>query len=123
MPSINAGRSTAATWCGWAATAGSKRMLQAELTRARERSLANLVPHSSDDDRLASAETMTSTPRPVSLPSSAQRDLDFGSPAPSSGGGHGGGGGAFDPISGTIVLAMAGLGFAAQRRRKTSKRG
>ncbi|HEV3300225.1 MAG TPA: VIT domain-containing protein [Planctomycetaceae bacterium] len=96
--------------------------LQAELTRARERSLANLVPHSSDEDRLASAETIPSTPRPVSLPSSARRDLDFGSPAPSSGTGHGGGGGAFDPISGTIALAMAGLGFAAQRRRKSSKR-
>jgi MprA protease rhombosortase-interaction domain-containing protein len=97
-------------------------MLQAELTRARERSLANLVPHSSDEDRLASAETIPSTPRPISLPSSAQRDLNFGTPAPSSGG-HGGGGGAFDPISGTIALAMAGLGFAAQRRRKTSKHG
>ena len=99
-----------------------QQVLQAELTRARERSLANLVPHSSDEDRLASAETSPSNPRTVPLPSSAQRDLNFGTPAPSSGGGHGGGGGAFDPISGTIALVMAGLGFAAQRRRKILKR-
>jgi Ca-activated chloride channel homolog len=97
--------------------------LQAELTRARDRSLAQVGPRLSDADQLATAEPTTATPQPVSLPGSAtRRDLDF-VPAAPSGGGRGGGGGAFDPISGSIALAMAGLGFAAQRRKKVSKRG
>jgi Ca-activated chloride channel family protein len=97
--------------------------LQAELSRARDRSLAQVGPRLSDADQLATAEPTTATPQPVSLPgSAARRDLDF-VPAAPSGGGRGGGGGAFDPISGSIALAMAGLGYAAQRRRKASKRG
>jgi MprA protease rhombosortase-interaction domain-containing protein len=97
--------------------------LQAELTRARDRSLAQVGPRLSDSDQLPTAEPTTATSQPASLPSSAtQRDLDF-VPAAPSGGGSGGGGGAFDPISGSIALAMAGLGFAAQRRKRASKRG
>jgi Ca-activated chloride channel family protein len=94
-------------------------MLHAQLSRTRDRSLADLGPQSREEDRLASAETMNSTSRPASLPSSAsQRNLDF-VPQPSGGGRHGG---ALDPISGTIALAMAGLGFAARRGRKKPQR-
>jgi Ca-activated chloride channel homolog len=93
--------------------------LQAELGLVRERALADLGPNSIDANRLATAEppVATTRPDPPSRPS-GERNLDF-RPTVHSGGG---GGGAFDPISGTIVLAMAGLGLAAQRRRKTPKR-
>ncbi len=93
--------------------------LQAELGLVRERALADLGPNSMDANRLATAEppVATTQPDPPSRPSGV-RNLDF-RPTVHSGGG---GGGAFDPISGTIVLAMAGLGVAAQRRRKTPKR-
>ncbi len=56
------------------------------------------------DDRLPSLPTS---------PSPRSRDLQF---FPRTGGGTGGG--ALDPISGGIALALAGLGYAARRRRK-----
>jgi Ca-activated chloride channel homolog len=98
-----------------------RQVLEAELTRVRERSLASVGPRTSESDQLATAEPKAATPpQQVSFPSSpARRDLDLGPVTPS----HGGGGGAFDPISGSIALAMAGLGYAAQRRRKAARRG
>lgn len=101
-----------------------QQMLQAELTRVRDRALADLGrPAETDQLSMAQAPGAASDPntqpvQPVSLPTpSSQRNLDFGPAPPSGGGGHGGG--ALDPVSGSIVLALAGLGFAAQRRRKT----
>jgi Ca-activated chloride channel family protein len=89
--------------------------LQAEMALVRERAMANLGPNSIDANSLATAEPAVAKPQPdpPSSPSS-RSNFDFRPASPS-----GGGGGAFDPISGTIVLAMAGLGFATQRRRKT----
>jgi Ca-activated chloride channel homolog len=111
-----------------------REMLEADLARIRERSLANLGPHLSDENRLASAEStgVKSQADPAQAqPGQAQpgqpgmspaspgaRDLDFHPGYSGGGGGHG----AFDPISGTIVLALAGLGFAARRPRSSSKR-
>jgi Ca-activated chloride channel homolog len=98
--------------------------LQAELARLRERSLASLGPQLkeqlNDSNRLASAESTPAKqtqadPAPVTT---GPRDLDLG-PVRSGGGGHGGG--AFDPISGTIVAALAGLGFAARRPRRKNE--
>jgi Ca-activated chloride channel homolog len=101
-----------------------QQMLQAELTRVRDRALADLG-RPAETDQLSMAQPPAAAPdpnvqsaQPVSLPTpSSQRNLDFGPTSPSRGGGLGGG--ALDPISGSIVLALAGLGFAAQRRRKT----
>lgn len=92
--------------------------LEAELTRIREKSLVNLGPKAGDANRLASAEatnaksqTQQPDPAPVSV---GPRDLDF---RPVHSGRGFGGGGAFDPITGTIAAALAGLGFAARRKR------
>lgn len=102
--------------------------LEAELAQIRERSLANIGPNLSDANRLASAESIgtkaqadpaqfdASPANPVQA-SPGPRDLDF-RPIHSGGGG---GGGAFDPISGTIAIALAGLGFAARRSRSGAR--
>jgi Ca-activated chloride channel family protein len=96
-----------------------QRTLQAELALVRERAMADLGPTTLDTHLLATAEPPAATAQPDSPPSPpGKSNLDF-RPTVDSGGGGGGGGGAFDPVSGTIALAMAGLGFAAQRRRKT----
>jgi Ca-activated chloride channel homolog len=97
-----------------------RQAFQAEWTRVREQSLANVGPRFDDANRLATADPPAATKQAISLPSRfTPRDLDL-APAPSGGGRHGGG--AFDPVSGTIVLALAGLGFAMQRRRKSADR-
>jgi Ca-activated chloride channel family protein len=101
--------------------------LQAQLTRARERALADVGPNAVDASRQAASQSPITTALPTASPQETQpvtipipspgRNLNLRPSAPSFGGG---GGGAFDPISGAIVLALAGLGAAAQRRRKNS---
>lgn len=103
--------------------------LQAELTRIRDKALADLGPNPVEVNRQTPAQTPVTTALPnvvpQATPQGAQpassparnapgRNLEF---RPSLPGGGGGGGGAFDPVSGVIVLALGGLGFAAQRRR------
>jgi Ca-activated chloride channel family protein len=103
--------------------------VQAELARLRERSLASVGPQLNDANRLASAETMAVKPQADPAPvTTGPRDLDLG-PVNTGGGRRGGngggghGGGALDPISGTIVLALAGLGFATRRPRRKNETG
>jgi Ca-activated chloride channel homolog len=96
-------------------------VLQAELARIRDKSLADLGPNTAEANRPASSQPAVTTTVPGTVPQVAQpvptsgRNLDFRPSLP----GGGGGGGAIDPVSGTIVLALAGLGFATGRRRKS----
>jgi Ca-activated chloride channel family protein len=102
-----------------------QQVLQTELAKIRERALADLGPNPVAANRQPEGQAPfttavpTTTPQaaqPGSLPSPSQRrNLDIRPAVPSGGGG---GGGAFDPVSGTIVLALAGLGWATGRRRK-----
>ncbi len=96
--------------------------LQAELARVRDKSLVDLGPAAVDAARQSTAPSvatpgsvqLTRQPAPFTPPTPAPgRNLNFRPSLPS-----GGGGGAFDPVSGAIVLALGGLGFAAQRRRR-----
>jgi Ca-activated chloride channel family protein len=95
--------------------------LQVELARVRDRALADLGPGGVEAARQAPAQAPVTSNLPAANPQttpavpSSNRNLDFRPSMPSSGGG----GGALDPISGTIVLALAGMGFAAGRRRKS----
>ncbi len=93
----------------------------AELRRLREQALTDLGPKvetaAAEPQQLVRNDTVN---RDVSLPSNTapvvqpprrSRDVNFGPSVP--------GGGALDPLSGGIALALAGLGFAARRRRKS----
>lgn len=98
--------------------------LQAELARIRERALANLGPAPAETSQQAQSQSAAPATGPSSVPQAASpatfpnsspgRNLDLRPSAPFGGGG----GGAFDPVSGAIVLTLAGLGAAAHRRRK-----
>jgi hypothetical protein len=87
-------------------------------------------PQLNDANRLASAEATGTKPQADPAPvTTGPRDLDLG-PVNTGGGTSGGnggggwhGGGAFDPISGTIVAALAGLGFATRRPRRKNQAG
>lgn len=107
-----------------------QQVLQAELTKVRERALADLGPNPANANRHQDGQSPFASNDPTATPQAAQpgdiarpvgvRNFDL-RPAVSSGGG--GGGGAFDPVSGTIVLALAGLGFASRRRPKPGHDG
>jgi hypothetical protein len=101
-----------------------QQLVQAGLDAIREKAVADLGPEAAER-KLASNEGTASngpaanrTPAqstPLQAPSSPRsRNLDFGGNS-----GGGGGGGAFDPITGAITLALAGIGAAAARRRRT----
>jgi Ca-activated chloride channel family protein len=103
-----------------------QQLVRNELQRLREQALADLGPAetaSETDLQLAvnpqrDVAASPSTPVSNSVPQPSGRDLEFRPTFQSGGGGGGGGigGGAFDPITGGIALALAGLGFAARRR-------
>ena len=102
-----------------------QQLVRNELQRLREQALADLGPTQSASG--TDLQLATNTPQrdvavpttPVSNSQPASRDLEF-RPTVESGSGDGGGGGmgggAFDPITGGIALALAGLGFAVRRR-------
>jgi len=105
-----------------------QQVLQTELARVREKALADLGPSAVDLNRQTPAQTPVTTTVPNPIPQASGQPAPFtpSTPAPSrnlnfrpSMPGGGGGGGAFDPLSGAIVLALGGLGFAVQRRRKS----
>jgi hypothetical protein len=105
-----------------------QQLVRNELQRLREQALADLGPtqsKSGTDLQLATntpqrdVSALPTTPVSNSLPQPSSRDLEFRPTVDNGGGGGGGGGmggGAFDPITGGIALALAGLGFAARRR-------
>jgi len=93
-----------------------QRLVQAGLDAIRDKAMADLGPVAAQR-KLASNDRAPGTRVPGQAPSSPQnRDLDFSSGGRNSGGW--GGGGAFDPITGAITLALAGMGAAAARRRR-----
>lgn len=93
---------------------GQQQLVRAELEQLREEARADMGPKEKPrSKRLAQADTR-SQPSSSSSPSTyapRSRDLNIFRNKP-------GGGGAIDPISGGIVLALAGLGAAARRRKK-----
>ncbi|MCH8149052.1 MAG: hypothetical protein IH987_13900, partial [Planctomycetes bacterium] len=101
----------------------AQQRLRAELERLREQALADLgpadAPKVQKPGRTVPQQTnvrpspVGPNPAPITRPSRRGRDLDFRPRVP--------GGGAFDPLSGGIALALAGLGFAARRRRRSQK--
>jgi Ca-activated chloride channel family protein len=102
-----------------------QQLVRNELQRLREQALADLGPTPSTSG--TDLQLATNTPQrdvevpttPVSNSQPAGRDLEFRPTVDNGGDGGGGGGmggGAFDPITGGIALALAGLGFAARRR-------
>ena len=102
-----------------------QRLVQAGLDAIREKAMADLGPQAAQrklasNDRASSggpvADRTPSRSTPRQAPSNSQsRNLNFSSSRRNSGGG---GGGAFDPITGAITLALAGMGAAAARRRR-----
>jgi Ca-activated chloride channel homolog len=93
-----------------------QRLVQAGLDAIREKAVADLGPEAAGR-KLASNERTPGRSTPAQAPSRPQsRNLDFSPGRRNSGGG--GGGGAFDPITGAITLALAGIGAAAARRRR-----
>jgi len=98
--------------------------LRAELDALRAAAQANIGPGRNEDDptrQLASADQtppiQNAPARPAPVPADGQ-SFDF----TPSGGGGGGGGGAIDPITGMIVLGLAGAGAWAARRRREEGR-
>jgi Ca-activated chloride channel family protein len=100
-------------------------VVRAELAALREKALADLGPRTSGPqlasaDRLDPSQTSSmpvpglSVSQPMPSPARPRsRDLQFAPIAPGSGGG-----GAFDPVTGAIAIGLAGLGFAAARKRR-----
>lgn len=94
---------------------------RAELQRLREQAFTelgpNVEPTTPKPQQVVQNETavrnipLQANPTPVSQPPGQSRDVSFSPRIP--------GGGAFDPLSGGIALALAGLGFAARRRRRS----
>jgi hypothetical protein len=100
-----------------------QRLVQAGLDAIRDKAMADLGP-AATEQKLASNDR-ASSPAPVAnrvpAPTNNQsRNLDVPSTRRNSGGG---GGGAFDPITGAITLALAGMGAAAARRRRRQVNG
>ncbi len=100
-----------------------QQLVRAQLDALREKALADLGPQENAPKNQAAGQpsptapaeqvVTRSTPAPAQ-PRTTSRDLDF---SPSNRPSLGGGGGAFDPITGAIALALAGLGLGASRRR------
>ena len=101
-----------------------QQQVRSQLERLREQARADLgPPQKLGPDRtnpeLFAQTTENATDQPATTTQNRPRSRDLNlAPTTSSGGG----GGAIDPISGGIVLTLAGLGAAARRRRKLAAR-
>jgi Ca-activated chloride channel family protein len=104
-----------------------QQVVQVQLAQLREKALADLGPGANGPG--ASRPEQPTQPQPVSNPAVSQPPpQDVATPVPAQRGRDlnirpsrplgGGGGGALDPISGSIVLALAGLGYAVRRRQR-----
>jgi MprA protease rhombosortase-interaction domain-containing protein len=94
------------------------------LRELRDEALAKLGPQEAAPETAVQAAIPASTPRsfdvastpaPMTTPSAprnSSRSFDFG--------GGGGGGGAIDPLSGAVLLSLAGLGAWSTRRRSVA---
>jgi Ca-activated chloride channel family protein len=100
-----------------------QQLVRAQLEALREKALADLGPQENAPKNQAARQPSPAAPaeqvatrntRAPTQPRTTSRDLDF---SPSNRPSLGGGGGAFDPITGAIALALAGLGLGASRRR------
>ncbi len=93
-----------------------QKQVREELEKLREKARADMGPQRKKKaEQLAQATDSTSRKPVPNQTSPASRDLNT---VPSTSDGKGGGG-AIDPISGAIVIALAGLGAAVGRRRKS----
>lgn len=91
---------------------GQQQLVRSELEQLREQARADMGPQKNQpEERFVQRNDSPSQPSPESSPRS--RDIDIAQNTR-------GGGGAIDPISGGIVLALGGLGFAARRRKKSA---
>ncbi|NQU24095.1 MAG: VWA domain-containing protein [Candidatus Nealsonbacteria bacterium] len=99
-----------------------QQLVRSRLDAMREKALADLGPRPNATEQLADARTQSpdTADRDVATP---QRQSTGNNDSGGTRRGPGfGGGGAIDPISGAIVLSLAGLGAAAARRRKSQRR-
>ena len=92
-----------------------------ELRQLRDRALANLAPQTGESgDRAPAAENLeAASPQATPVAPNGPSAPMMGPPSGRSfniGGGGGGGGGAIDPLSGVVLLTLAGLGARRARR-------
>ncbi len=102
-----------------------QQVVQSQLEALRDQAMADLGPTAGNNPDTVAQQAPVSPPvtntasSPTTIPSQASNP-DFSVRRRRGGGGFGEGfgGGAIDPITGTFILSLAGLGFTARRRRK-----
>ena len=101
-----------------------QQVVQSQLEALRDQAMADLGPAAGNNPATAAGQAPVSPPvtntasSPTTIPSQTSTPNFSVRRRRGSGGGGSFGGGAIDPITGTFILSLAGLGLAARRRRK-----